>query len=599
MKILFAASEVAPFIKTGGLADVAGSLPAALAALGHDVKVILPLYEGIGPQWREQMSFCQCYYINLSWRRSYCGIFALRRDGVDYWFVDNEYYFKRAQIYGHYDDGERFAFFSRAVMDVAQHLDWYPDIIHCNDWQTALVPIYLLEARQRVPQLWNTKSVFTIHNIEYQGRYGDHTLEDLFGLSRDYFNRHMLEYHGDVNLMKGAIYAADYVTTVSPTYAQELQYAFYAHGLEGVIADNRHKLRGILNGIDTDLYDPSHDPGVIASYSPGHMEGKAACKAALQQACGLKENPNVPIIACISRLVGHKGFDLVTAALPEIMDMEVQMVVLGTGDWNYEQAFRHAAAQYPTRFAAHIMYSAPLSSAIYAGADLFLMPSISEPCGLSQMIAMRYGTVPIVRETGGLRDTVFPYRPDTGEGRGFTFADINAHDMVWVIRQAVELYYNRPDLFRTLQERGMTADFSWAHSASEYQDIYCQLTGLSAPCVPQPEAEPAGPEEPQPETPPAPQEAPLALEGKEEIPALKGREERPALKGKEPAPALSAKPEAPAQQEKEETPPQAAGQNAPPAKSKSRAAAKQSASPAPQKRTASRKKKKTPPAQGQ
>jgi starch synthase len=578
MKILFAASEVAPFIKTGGLADVAGSLPAALAALGHDVKVILPLYEGIGPQWREQMAFCQCYYIDLAWRRSYCGIFALRRDGVDYWFVDNEYYFKRAQIYGHYDDGERFAFFSRAVIEVTQHLDWYPDIIHCNDWQTALTPIYLLEARQRIPQLQNTKSVFTIHNIEYQGRYGDHTLEDLFGLSRVYFNDHMLEYHGDVNLMKGAIYAADYVTTVSPTYAQELQYSFYAHGLEGVIWDNRHKLRGILNGIDTALYNPAQDPGAAQPYSPGHLEGKAACKAALQQASGLKVDPQVPVIACISRLVGHKGFDLVTSSLHEIMGMDVQMVVLGTGDWNYEQAFRHAAAQYPTRFAAHIMYSAPLSSAIYSGADLFLMPSVSEPCGLSQMIAMRYGAVPIVRETGGLKDTVPPYRPDTGEGRGFTFSDINAHDMLWVIRQAVELYHNDPAQFRVLQERGMTADFTWTHSAGEYQDIYCQLTGLAAPS--------AQPEEPQ--TAPPPQE-PLAL---------KEAESRPALKGKEPVPALSPKPETPALKGREKAPALEAGRKTAQSKSKSSATAKAEPLSAPKKRATPRKKKETPSSEG-
>ena len=476
MNILFAASEVAPFIKTGGLADVAGSLPQALAACGHDVRVILPLYEGIGQEWRSQMTYLFNFHVRLAWRSPYCGIFELKRDNVTYYFVDNEYYFKRSSIYGHYDDGERFAFFSRAIIETPGHLNWHPEVLHCNDWQTALVPIYLLEERHRVPQLYNTKSVYTIHNIEYQGRYGKQTLEDLFGLNAGYFNEHMLRYHGDVNLMKGAIYAADYVTTVSPTYAEELQYPFYAHGLEGVISDNRHKLRGILNGIDTGLYDPAHDQGLTQNFSVDDLSGKAACKAALQRAVGLREDPNVPIIACISRLVKHKGFELVTSAIHDIMATNAQMVVLGTGDWNFEEAFRQAQAQYPGRFSANIMYSGSLSTAIYGGADLFLMPSISEPCGLSQIIAMRYGTLPVVRETGGLRDTVRPCGVDNATG--FTFADINAHDMVWVIREAVNLYHNDKYTWNALQRAGMTADFSWRSSAEEYLQVYNWITGL-------------------------------------------------------------------------------------------------------------------------
>ena len=355
------------------------------------------------------------------------------------------------------------------------HLDWHPDVLHCNDWQTALVPIYLLEERHRIPQLYDTKSVFTIHNIEYQGRYGSQTLKDLFGLNAGYLNPHMLEYHGDVNLMKGAIYAADYVTTVSPTYAQELQYPFYAHGLEGVVCDNRWKMRGILNGIDMKLYDPSTDPGLVDHFNVDDMSGKAACKVALQRAVGLREDPNVPIIACVSRLVSHKGFDLVVSALPEIMGMDVQMVVLGTGDWRYEEAFRNAQGQYPGRFSARLQYSAALSTAIYGGADLFLMPSVSEPCGLSQMIAMRYGTLPVVRETGGLKDSV---RPNGVEGAtGFTFANINAQDMVWVLGEAVGLYYNNPDAWHYLQHNAMTADFSWNRSAEDYLQIYNWITG--------------------------------------------------------------------------------------------------------------------------
>lgn len=478
MKILFASPEVAPFIKTGGLADVAGSLPQALAKEGHEVKVILPLYEGIGQEWRNQMTFLKYFNVTLSWRQVYCGVFQLERDGVTYWFVDNEYYFKRWQIYGHFDDCERFAYFSRAVIETPGQLDWAPDIIHCNDWQTALVPVYLLEEKYRIPQLANAKSVFTIHNIEYQGRYGEQVLKDVIGLDAGYFNEGMLAYFGDVNLMKGAIMASNFVTTVSPTYAQELRTPFYAKGLDGVINQQAGKIEGILNGIDMELYDPATNPGLAANFTTKSLvKGKKQCKLALQKAVGLQENPDVPIIACISRLVGHKGFSLVTDVLHEIMGMDVQMVVLGTGDWQYEEAFRHAQSQYPGRFAAQLTYSAPLSTMIYAGADLFLMPSISEPCGLSQIIAMRFGTVPVVRETGGLKDTVTPYNKFTGEGRGFTFSNINAGDMVWVLREAVDLYHSNKEAWRGLQRAGMTADFSWTNSAKQYLDIYQRIQG--------------------------------------------------------------------------------------------------------------------------
>ena len=476
MKILFAASEVAPFIKTGGLADVAGSLPNALAKAGHEVAVILPLYEGISGEWRSQMTFLKYFNVTLSWRQVYCGVFQLERDGVLYWFVDNEYYFKRWQLYGHFDDCERFAYFSRAVIEVPGQLDWAPDIIHCNDWQTALVPVYLLEDRYRIPQLSNAKTVFTIHNIEYQGRYGDQVLEDVIGLGRNYFNEGMLAFHDDVNLMKGAIMASNFVTTVSPTYAQELRTPFYAHGLDGIINQQSGKLQGILNGIDMDFYDPAKRTGLATNFNLKTLKkGKAACKQALQRAVGLNEDPNVPIIACVSRLVGHKGFSMVTDVLNNIMEQNVQMVVLGTGDWQYEEAFRHAQWQYPGRFSAQLTYSGPLSEQIYAGADMFLMPSVSEPCGLSQMIAMRFGTLPIVRETGGLKDTVFPYNRFEGTGRGFTFADINAYDMLWVIREAIGLYYNNQEAWVSMQKEGMTADFSWNQSAQEYLNIYQRI----------------------------------------------------------------------------------------------------------------------------
>ncbi len=473
MKILFASSEVVPFIKTGGLADVAGSLPQALAKEGHEVKVILPLYEGVDQEWREQMTFVKCFNVTLAWRQVYCGIFELEREDVTYWFVDNEYYFKRWQIYGHFDDCERFAYFSRAIIEAPGQLGWAPDIIHCNDWQTALVPVYLLEEKYRIPQLASTKTVFTIHNIEYQGRYGDQVLQDVIGLDRSYFNEGMLAFHRDVNLMKGGIMASSFVTTVSPTYAQELRTPFYAHGLDGVINQQSFKLEGILNGIDTDLYDPAQREDLAATFTVKSLaKGKAACKKALQQTTGLKENPDVPVIACVSRLVGHKGFSLVTDALHDIMGLDVQMVVLGTGDWQYEEAFRRAQGQYPGRFSAQLTYSASLSNMVYAGADLFLMPSVSEPCGLSQMIAMRFGTVPVVRETGGLKDTVTPYNKFEGTGRGFTFSNISAGDMTWVLREAVELYHSNKKAWRGLQKEGMTADFSWSSSAKQYLDIY-------------------------------------------------------------------------------------------------------------------------------
>ena len=478
MKILFASPEVAPFIKTGGLADVAGSLPPALAELGHDVRVILPLYEQIGEDWRSQMTFVKYYYVRLAWRSIYCGLFQLECNGVTYYFVDNESYFKRQGIYGHFDDAERFAYFSRAVIETPGQIDFKPDIIHCNDWQTALVPIYLLEERYRQNTLSRTKSVFTIHNIEYQGRYGRDLLEDLFGLDESYFNENMLKFYDDISLVKGAVNAADYVTTVSPNYANELQFSFYAHGLEGVIAANRGKLRGILNGIDMKANDPSTRKDLAARFTSRNHKGKAKCKAALQERLGLKVDPNVPIIACISRLVGHKGFELVCQAFRGIMDMEVQFVLLGTGEWGYEQFFRNAQNEYPGRVSANILYDGALSDAIYAGADLFLMPSIAEPCGLSQMFAMRYGTVPVVRMTGGLLDSVPAYNPEENTGLGFTFGSVDAGDMLGALYRAVGVYYDDKKAWDQLVTRDMEADFSWDRSAQEYVDVYRTIAGL-------------------------------------------------------------------------------------------------------------------------
>lgn len=475
MKILFAASEVTPFVKTGGLADVAGSLPLALAARGHDVRVILPLYSDIAESWRDQMTFVKRFYFPLSWRNSYCGLFQLKQGNVLYYFVDNEYYFKRHNLYGHFDDGERFAYFSRAVIEIPDQIAWSPDILHCNDWQTGLIPIYLLEARHQFSCLANTKSVFTIHNIEYQGRYDKSILGDVLGLDSSYFREDMLAYYGDVNFAKGAIYASDYVTTVSPTYAKELQYSFYAHGLEGVIADNNYKLSGILNGLDTQLNNPALDPALAAPYSPTDLSGKALCKNALQKDCGLELVPDIPIIACISRLVSHKGYNLIMAAFPQIMERNVQFVLLGTGDWGIEAFFRNAAKHYPGRVSANLLYSAELSSKIYAGSDILLMPSISEPCGLTQMIAMRYGTVPIVRLTGGLKDSVPSYNPATDQGLGFTFGSITAGDLLSALDRALALYEGDPPTWKHLMKSEMEANLSWDRSALAYEQIYHKL----------------------------------------------------------------------------------------------------------------------------
>jgi len=477
MKILFAASEAVPFCKTGGLADVAGSLPQALVQAGNEVAVILPLYQRVSDKWKDQMEFICHIEVPLGWRRVYCGLFRLERDGVMWYFVDNEYYFKRDALYGHYDDGERFGFFSRAIIALLPALEFMPEVIHCNDWQTALVPIYLKDECVRWPDIRGIKTVFTIHNIEYQGRYGKETLEDLFGLAPGWFADGTIAMDGDVNLLKGALMTCDAITAVSPTYAEELRYSFFAHGMESVMQLNAGKVHGVLNGIDMDKFDPSKGEGLVAKYSVRDMSGKAKNKAALQKQMSLTEEPNVPVIGIVSRLVSHKGLDLICKVFDQIMDLNCQFVVLGSGDWNYEQFFEQKRAQYAGRMGLYRGYNENLANAIYSGADMLLMPSKSEPCGLAQMIAMRYGTVPIVRETGGLKDTVHPYEAWCGAGNGFTFADYNSSDMLYVIRQAVALYYDKPAEFMNLRKAGMSEDFSWKRSAEAYNDIYKRICG--------------------------------------------------------------------------------------------------------------------------
>ncbi len=483
MKILYATSEAVPFCKTGGLADVAGSLPTALTEQGAEVAVVLPLYRKVKERYINQLTF-ECYdYVNLAWRHCYCGLFSMVKDGVTYYFLDNEQYFNRPDLYGYIDDGERFGFFSRAIVQMLGHLKFWPDVIHCNDWQTALVPIYLKDDGVRDARYRSIKTTLTIHNIEYQGRYGMQVLGDLFGLDHGWAEDGTIVMDGDVNLLKGAILCADAVNAVSPTYANELKMAYFAHRLENIMRSCSYKLSGVLNGIDLKKYDPATDPHLTANFTAEAMDGKQACKANLQRLLGLREEPYVPIVAIVSRLVSHKGLDLICEVLHDMMKLPIQLVVLGKGDRKYEEFFHWAAQQYPGRMAVRLDYNEDLSMSIYSGADLFLMPSKSEPCGLSQMIAMRYGTIPIVRETGGLKDTVQPYEAWCDGGNGFTFANYNSADMLHVIREAVYLYKDYPEAFSHLRKRAMASDFSWARSAKQYLSIYANITGLPVPTV--------------------------------------------------------------------------------------------------------------------
>ena len=480
MKVLYAASEAVPFCKTGGLADVAGSLPPALAAQGVETAVILPLYRRVKERFADRLTFL-CYdYVDLAWRHAYCGLFSLKKDGVTWYFLDNEQYFGRPELYGCADDGERFGFFSRAVVKMLDHLDFWPDVIHCNDWQTALIPIYLKDDGVREERYRSVRTVLTIHNIEYQGRYDPYCLGGLFGLDRGWVDDGTLLLDGDLNLLKGAILTADAVNAVSPTYAQELKNPYFAHRMEGILTQCGYKLSGVLNGIDMKLYDPAADPRIAANYTAENISGKAADKAELQKALGLRPEPETPIIAMVSRLVTHKGLDLIREVMGDIMELPVQFVLLGSGDAAYEDFFRHAAERWPERMAIRLGYDEALSMAIYAGADLFLMPSRSEPCGLSQMIAMRYGTVPIVRETGGLKDTVQPYEAWRDACTGFTFANYSSADMLHVLREAAYLYKDYPDAFARLRRRAMERDFSWNRSAGDYLKIYAAVTGAAA-----------------------------------------------------------------------------------------------------------------------
>ena len=472
-RVLMVASEAWPFAGTGGLGEVVGSLPKALNKLGDvEAEVIIPLYESVPEEYRAKMTFVRSINVPLAWRNQYCGLFTLELDGVKYMFVDNEYYFKRTGLYGYGDDGERFAFFSRAVLELLPYID-KPDVIHCNDWHTALVPVYYKLFYQYREGMGGIKTIFTIHNIEYQGQFSGDVIEDLFGIPRrEYMS---VEYHGCINLMKAAIDYSDSVSTVSNSYAGEIMSSEYAHGLESVLLKNAYKLKGILNGIDTVTYDPASSGSLFKNYDANTVdEYKKVNKTELQRMLNLPVDENVPMIAMITRLASHKGLDIVRSAFNGIMQDDVQFVVLGTGDADHENFFRHMQNVYGNRVRAIIAFNKDMAQKIYAGADVFLMPSRSEPCGLSQMIAMRYGTVPVVRLTGGLKDSVI----DCGDGTvgtGFGFTEYDAGALRHAVDRAVGLYRDYRDIWTGLRKRDMQSDFSWNKSAKEYDAYYAEV----------------------------------------------------------------------------------------------------------------------------
>lgn len=468
MKVLYAASEALPFMASGGLGDVAGSLPQSLRKRLIGCRVVMPLYDTIKQELKDTMKFVTHISVPVAWRRQYCGIFEAKVGGVIYYLLDNQYYFKRDTIYGQYDDAERFAFFSRAVLEILPHIGFKPDIIHCNDWQTALTPVYYSTMYAEKPGYENIKTVLTIHNIQYQGVYGKEILTDVLGFGEEHFS--LLEYDGCVNFMKGGIECANKVTTVSPSYANEILDPWYSHGLDAILHQRRNKLMGILNGIDVENYNPETDELIFKNFSAEKPANKKKNKAALQELMGLPQRDDVPIISMVTRLVSHKGLDLVKAVADELLSTsDVQLVILGSGDWQYESFFKDLASRHSGKVGLWIGFVPDLAHKIYAGSDIFLMPSKSEPCGLSQMVALRYGTIPIVRETGGLRDSIKD--SGDGEGNGFTFANYNAHEMLYTIRRALEGYANK-DGWKMLVQRALESDFSWGRSANEYIRMY-------------------------------------------------------------------------------------------------------------------------------
>lgn len=475
MQIVFASAECAPFVKTGGLGDVAGSLPAALVRAGAEVIVMVPKYATIKDEYKAQMEHFADFYVSLGWRNEYCGLEKLERDGVTYMFVDNERYFARDYPYGFFDDGERFAFFSKAITESLQHLPegFECDILHCNDWQTALAPVFLREFYQGLPLYDRVKTVFSIHNVAFQGQFSDTVMEDILGVAHIPAAATQLRCDAcSINYMLGALHYADAITTVSPTYAGEIQTPEFGEGLDGVLRERSYALQGILNGIDVASFDPATDKRIAANYTVEDRSGKAVCKAKLQEELGLEVRDDRPLMVMVTRLTRQKGMDLVMYALDRILSGGVQVAVLGTGDRDYEDGLRYFQDKYPGTMAARIEFDPALSQRMYAAADMFLMPSKFEPCGLSQIIAMRYGTLPIVRETGGLKDTVQPYNEFTGEGTGFSFTNFNGDEMGDAVFRAARLFWDNRDAWNQLVTQAMSQDFSWTRSADKYLDLY-------------------------------------------------------------------------------------------------------------------------------
>ena len=475
MQIVFASAECAPFVKTGGLGDVAGSLPAALVRAGAEVIVMVPKYATIKDEYKAQMEHFADFYVSLGWRNEYCGLEKLEHDGVTYMFVDNERYFARDYPYGFFDDGERFAFFSKAITESLQHLPagFECDILHCNDWQTALAPLFLREFYQGLPLYDRVKTVFSIHNVAFQGQFSDTVMEDILGVAHIPAAATQLRCDAcSINYMLGALHYADAITTVSPTYAGEIQTPEFGEGLDGVLRERSYALQGILNGIDVATFDPATDKRIAANYTVDDRSGKAVCKAKLQEELGLEVRDDRPLMVMVTRLTRQKGMDLVMYALDRILAGGVQVAVLGTGDRDYEDGLRYFQDKYPGTMAARIEFDPALSQRMYAAADMFLMPSKFEPCGLSQIIAMRYGTLPIVRETGGLKDTVQPYNEFTGEGTGFSFSNFNGDEMGDAVFRAARLFWDNRDAWNQLVTQAMSQDFSWTRSADKYLDLY-------------------------------------------------------------------------------------------------------------------------------
>ncbi len=502
MQIVFASAECAPFVKTGGLGDVAGSLPAALVRAGAEVIVMVPKYATIKDEYKAQMEHFSDFYVSLGWRNEYCGLEKLEHDGVTYMFIDNERYFARDYPYGFFDDGERFAFFSKAITESLQHLPagFECDILHCNDWQTALAPVFLREFYQGLPLYDRVKTVFSIHNVAFQGQFSDTVMEDILGVAHIPAAASQLRCDADsINYMLGALRYADAITTVSPTYANEIQTPEFGEGLDGVLRERSYALQGILNGIDVAGFDPATDKRIAANYTVEDRSGKAVCKAKLQEELGLEVRDDRPLMVMVTRLTRQKGLDLVMYALDRILAGGVQVAVLGTGDRDYEDGLRYFQDKYPGTMAARIEFDPALSQRMYAAADMFLMPSKFEPCGLSQIIAMRYGTLPIVRETGGLKDTVQPYNEFTGEGTGFSFTNFNGDEMGDAVFRAARLFWDNRDAWNQLVTQAMSQDFSWTRSADKYLDLYFFMH----PEIERPAAVEAAAEEPKAEEKPA------------------------------------------------------------------------------------------------